>query len=291
MLRTDGCGYRKNSRTSTRRRSLAVLSKESKMIAPNAHYLLFCSTRILGVNRSEAPAGEVAEADADGKASDESVATLDNRRTLVRGRWHFVLDKLDGEEKLEVADSETGLSPDRLALLCIVRGLEALEQPSRVTLVTTSRYVMRGMRFGLASWRENDYRWERFGVQKPIRNADLWKRVNCALEYHGVDCRMLGGAENAAQLSDALAADEVPTAEIDEVTAGATSAQPECLAAMTAGKLSTVAEEATRNVARLAQPRPRRARATQEPAWKGAVDNVNKWWKTRLSTKPAFAGS
>lgn len=266
------------------------------MIAPNAHYLLFCSTRILGVNRTESPLGEasaseVAEADADGKASEEVVSTLDNRRTLVRGRWHFVLDKLDGEEKLEVADTETGLSPDRLALLCIVRGLEALEQPSRVTLVTTSRYVMRGMRFGLASWRENDYRWERFGVQKPIRNADLWKRVDCALEYHGVDCRMLGGAETAAQINDALAADEAPTEVVDDAATETPSSQPECLAAMTAGESPTAAEEATRAVARRAQPRPNRARVTQEPAWKGAVDNVNKWWKTRLTPKPAFAGS
>ncbi|GAB5401902.1 MAG: hypothetical protein Aurels2KO_01330 [Aureliella sp.] len=256
------------------------------MIAPNAHYLLFCSTRILGVNRTVIESDEVT-AGAPGKASDtastDDQAALNNRTTLVRGRWHFVLDKLDGEEKLEVADSETGLSPDRLALLCVVRGLEALEQPSRVTLVTTSRYVMRGMRFGLASWRESDYRWERFGVQKPIRNADLWKRVDCALDYHGVDCRMLGGTESAAQLAESQLAEESTQIVEEQPAIQPYDAQPESVAAMTAGRPATVASE-TKLAAR-------GWRVQQEPAWKGAVENVNKWWKTRLSPKPAFAGS
>ena len=107
------------------------------------------------------------------------------------GRWHFVLERLDGPERLEAADSEPDVHRDRLALLAVVRGLEALEQPSQVTLVTTSRYVSRGLRFGLNEWREAEYTWEHFGMQKPIRNADLWQRIDGAMSFHQVTCRLL----------------------------------------------------------------------------------------------------
>lgn len=205
------------------------------MIAPNARHLLFCSTHVLNVYGSSAlGAGSLGN---DGKsASDASQPpVLNSRTTLVRGRWHFVLEEIDGQEKLEVADTEQQISPDRLALLCLVRGLEALEQPSRVTLFTTSRYVNRGLRFGLNSWRENDYRWERFGVQKPIRNADLWMRVDHALEFHGVDCRYLAGHQsvvsapahrpaNHPKAAEMIAEEHYP--ELEEVPASwATSVQ------------------------------------------------------------------
>ena len=107
------------------------------------------------------------------------------------GRWHFVLEQLDGHERLEAADSERSMNRERLALLSVVRGLEALEQPSQVSLVTTSRYVSRGLRYGLSSWRESDYTWERFGEQRPVRNSDLWRRVDTALQFHGIKCRLI----------------------------------------------------------------------------------------------------
>jgi hypothetical protein len=80
-----------------------------------------------------------------------------------------------------------------------LRGLEALEQPSRVTLMTGSRYVFRGLRYGLTEWRENNFSWEHFGSVQPIRNADLWKRIDRTLGYHQVQCRWM------AKPSDALA--------------------------------------------------------------------------------------
>ncbi len=136
------------------------------------HYLLFCDTHLSESSNVE--------------RSQQSRATV--------GRWHFVLEQLDGSERLEAADSEYSVNRERLALLSVVRGLEALEQPSQVTLVTTSRYVSRGLRYGLSSWREADYKWERFGERKPVRNSDLWRRVDVAMQYHGVKCRLIASA-------------------------------------------------------------------------------------------------
>ena len=108
-----------------------------------------------------------------------------------QGQWHFVLERLDCQERLEAIDNEPQIHRDRIALLAVIRGLEALEQPGHVRLVTTSRYVDRGMRFGLPNWREANYEWESFGTFKPIRNADLWQRINSAMQFHEISCRML----------------------------------------------------------------------------------------------------
>jgi ribonuclease HI len=111
--------------------------------------------------------------------------------TEARGRWRFVLEDIVTGHKTEASDCEVSDHVDRVSLLAVTRGLEALEQPSRVTLVTTSRYVARGLQYGLVEWRENDYCWEHFGSIQPIRNSDLWRRVDVALRFHEVQCRWM----------------------------------------------------------------------------------------------------
>ena len=134
------------------------------MTAPKPHYLLFC---------------------------DGNVSANGENSGSQRGRWRFVLEDLVSGERIEATDQEIACAPDRSALVAVLRGLEALEQPSRVTLVTTSRYVTRGLQYGLSEWRDNDYSWEHFGAVQPIRNADIWKRIDRALAYHQVQCRWM----------------------------------------------------------------------------------------------------
>lgn len=105
------------------------------------------------------------------------------------GRWRFVLRSVDGTFRLEADDVEPHVRGQRLELLTVVRGLEALDRPSRVTLITASTYVREGIRSGLAEWQANGWRWECFGQMVPVKNADLWQRVARALEFHEVDCR------------------------------------------------------------------------------------------------------
>ena len=106
-----------------------------------------------------------------------------------QGQWRFLLKAVDGSEQLEVEDDEPEARGERLELLAVVRGLEALDQPSRVTLVTSSKYVHRGLLYGLQEWRSNDWSWERFGEMTPVKNRDLWQRLDHALAYHELDFR------------------------------------------------------------------------------------------------------
>jgi len=115
------------------------------------HFLLFCDGNYPSNEQSTAAA-------AGGKSAVAS-----------NSRWRFVLEDIHSGTKFEANDREVGAAPDRTALVAVLRGLEALEQPSRVTLVTTSRYVFRGLQYGLTEWRENDYSWEHFGSVQPIR--------------------------------------------------------------------------------------------------------------------------
>jgi ribonuclease HI len=108
----------------------------------------------------------------------------------VGGQWRFVLQEVNGNNRLEVSDSEPGVCGERLQLLAVLRGLEAIDGGADVTLVTSSRYVAHGIRYGLEQWRESEWQWERFGEMTPISNLDLWRRVDHALKFHVVECRV-----------------------------------------------------------------------------------------------------
>jgi ribonuclease HI len=111
------------------------------------------------------------------------------------GRWSFTLESADGAHSVKVEDAEPQTHGERLELLAVVRGLEALPQPAALTLITTSPYVHRVLNGGLDDWRANDWRWERHGELVPVKNADLWRRVDRALAFHRVDavnCRSEG---------------------------------------------------------------------------------------------------
>ncbi len=106
-----------------------------------------------------------------------------------QGRWRFILRRADGSQRLAAEHLEPRIRGERLELLSVVRGLESLEEPSRVTLMTTCTYVREGIRHGLAEWRVNGWRWERFGQMVPVKDLDLWQRVDRAMQFHEIDCR------------------------------------------------------------------------------------------------------
>jgi ribonuclease HI len=108
------------------------------------------------------------------------------------GRWCFMLESNDGSHSLKVEDDEPDTHGERLELLALVRGLEAVPQPARVTVVASSPYVNRVLNGGLDEWRSSDWQWERHGEMVPVKNADLWRRVDRALHFHSVECRTGG---------------------------------------------------------------------------------------------------
>jgi len=113
--------------------------------------------------------------------------------TLERGPgspgWRFMLHEVETDRTIVASDHEPGMNAERLGLMAVVRGLEALDGPSAVKLVTASSYVRRGVVRGLKDWRANDWKWEHFGRRVAVRDEDLWRRVDQAMKFHRVTCR------------------------------------------------------------------------------------------------------
>jgi ribonuclease HI len=111
------------------------------------------------------------------------------------GQWRFVAEHLDGRPFLEATDEEAG-DRNRLALLALVRGLEALPGPATVTLLTDNRFLIRSMADRLPRWIANQFHWEYFGQRMPIADADLWQRVAHALSIHEVSACCVSAAQS-----------------------------------------------------------------------------------------------
>jgi ribonuclease HI len=106
--------------------------------------------------------------------------------SINHGSWNFSLESVDGQSVLEAGDQDLG-DLNRLTLLAAVRGLEAIDGPSGVTLLSHNRYLIRSLSDSLPRWRENNFVWEHFGRRIDVQHADLWRRVDRALSIHCVE--------------------------------------------------------------------------------------------------------
>ena len=97
------------------------------------------------------------------------------------GGWGAVL-RFRGVER-ELSGFEPSTTNNRMELMAAIAALEALKRPCRVRLCTDSRYVMDGITRWLADWKRRQWR---TADKKPVRNIDLWKRLEAALERHDV---------------------------------------------------------------------------------------------------------
>jgi ribonuclease HI len=170
----------------------------------------------------------------------------ESSRKQRQGQWRFLLKAVDGTEQLEAADAEPEVQGERLELLAVVRGLEALDQPSRVTLVTPSKYVHRGLIYGLEEWRTNGWSWEHFGQMVPVKNRDLWQRLDHAMTVHDLDFQPWRWDAAAVAGSNPTTADALTGSQMAEVMSAAAPAQPP------AGRIPAATPETTPD----ALPRP-----------------------------------
>ena len=104
------------------------------------------------------------------------------------GGWGAVLQYGDTEKELTGGDLAT--TNNRMELMAAIAALEALTKPCKVELHTDSQYVMKG----ISEWIHN---WKRRGWttadKKPVKNDDLWKRLDTARLRHEVDWRWVKG--------------------------------------------------------------------------------------------------
>ena len=97
------------------------------------------------------------------------------------GGWG-VLIRTNGKET-ELHGGEPATTNNRMELMAAIAALEALKKPSTVELHTDSQYVHHGISQWIHGWKRNGWK---TADRKPVKNVDLWKRLDAALANHDV---------------------------------------------------------------------------------------------------------
>lgn len=118
------------------------------------------------------------------------------------GGWGALL-VFDGHEK-ELKGGEPATTNNRMELMAAIRALEALTRPCRVKLHTDSRYLKDGITQWIRRWKQNGWR---TADKKPVKNVDLWQRLDAALARHHVHWVWVKGhaGHDGNERADALA--------------------------------------------------------------------------------------
>ena len=104
------------------------------------------------------------------------------------GGWGAILAFGDREKELKGGEPLT--TNNRMELMAAISALEALKRPCRVDLHTDSQYVRNGVMSWMATWKRNGWR---TADRKPVKNVDLWQRLEGALAPHQVGWHWLRG--------------------------------------------------------------------------------------------------
>ena len=109
------------------------------------------------------------------------------------GGWGTLLIARDGSAEVkrrELSGGEPGTTNNRMELLAAISALESLSRTSRITIVTDSQYVKNGVTSWIHGWKRNGWK---TSAKKPVKNEDLWKRLDAAQAQHDVTWEWVKG--------------------------------------------------------------------------------------------------
>ena len=104
------------------------------------------------------------------------------------GGWGAIL--MYGPSKKELRGGELSTTNNRMELMAAIQALEALNRPCRVELHTDSQYVRNGISEWISGWKARGWK---TAAREPVKNADLWRRLDEARGRHTVDWRWVKG--------------------------------------------------------------------------------------------------
>ena len=118
------------------------------------------------------------------------------------GGWGVLLRVQDKEKTLHGGELET--TNNRMELMAAIIGLESLNESCSVTLTTDSKYVMHGITDWIENWKKRGWK---TAAKKPVKNEDLWRRLDQACDQHEINWQWVKGhsGHRENELVDALA--------------------------------------------------------------------------------------
>ncbi|MBB3711196.1 ribonuclease HI [Limimaricola variabilis] len=109
------------------------------------------------------------------------------------GGWGALLQAKEGEavtKERTLKGGEAMTTNNRMELMAAISALEALAKPTRLTVVTDSAYVKGGITEWMAGWKRKGWR---TSAGKPVKNEDLWRRLDEAAARHDVTWQWVKG--------------------------------------------------------------------------------------------------
>ncbi len=125
------------------------------------------------------------------------------------GGWGAVLRYNGHEKTLHGGEAQT--TNNRMELMAAIVALESLTRPCEVALTTDSKYVMHGITEWMANWKKRGWK---TAAKNPVKNVDLWQRLDQALAPHNVNWHWVKG--HSGHPENELA-DELANRGIDEL--------------------------------------------------------------------------
>lgn len=109
------------------------------------------------------------------------------------GGWAFILRHAASGKEMESSGGEPSTTNNRMELQAVIKGLETLKRPCDVALFTDSSYVGKGLSEWMSSWKRNGWRRREGKAFKPIKNEELWRRLDELLQIHRVKFTHVAG--------------------------------------------------------------------------------------------------
>lgn len=110
------------------------------------------------------------------------------------GGWGSLLRFGNHEKELYGYEPET--TNNRMELMAAICGLETLSEPCKVTLTTDSQYVRQGITSWIKGWKAKNWK---TAANKPVKNKDLWQRLDAASAIHDIEWRWVKGHSGHAE--------------------------------------------------------------------------------------------
>ena len=124
------------------------------------------------------------------------------------GGWGVVLRY--GETEKELSGGEPATTNNRMELMAAIMGLESLRRPCPVKLSTDSTYVKDGITRWIIDWKKRGWK---TADKKPVKNVDLWQRLEAAVGHHQIEWEWVRGHSGHPEneRADQLARDAIRT--------------------------------------------------------------------------------
>ena len=125
------------------------------------------------------------------------------------GGWAALLRYGDNEKTLSGGEPET--TNNRMEMMAVIKALESLKRACMVAIHTDSRYVMDGATQWIHKWKVSGWK---TAAKKPVKNADLWQRLDDAASQHAIEWHWVKGHSGHPENErvDALARRAIPPA-------------------------------------------------------------------------------